>query len=273
MAFLLLAVVVGAILGVVTAFFPTQKGRGGTWIPVLLGVGGSLAGAFVGGALGLYDYKFGVAILASVGAVLVGALIVLGPYVLLKRSAVRGSAAGNMGGKTLSPTTSTSTPQPTDVQSDETAQAHIDHQDSNSIGPIFLSYASSDRPTAQALAKALQNEGWSVWWDRTIPPGKNFDEVIEAALDAAKCVIVLWSRTSVTSEWVKVEAAEAARRRILIPALIAQVTIPLEFRRLQAADLVDWSGSGSHPGFQSLVGSIADVLGNPKASGARPPAR
>ncbi len=106
-----------------------------------------------------------------------------------------------------------------------------------------------------------------VWWDRTTPPGKSFDEVIEAALTAARCVIVLWSKTSVTSDWVKVEAADAARRRILIPAMIEEVTIPLEFRRLQAADLAGWQGSSQHAGLQSLMSSVVSILGMPRASG------
>ena len=133
-------------------------------------------------------------------------------------------------------------------------------------GDIFISYASPDRPTAETLAKALLKEGWSVWWDRTIPPGKSFDEVIEAALSAAKCVIVLWSRASVASDWVKVEAADAAKRRILIPALIEEVTIPLEFRRIQSASLVDWRGASPHPGFDALVGSVTSIVGKSKAS-------
>jgi len=135
-----------------------------------------------------------------------------------------------------------------------------------SQGEVFISYASPDRPIAEALALALSKEGWSVWWDRTIPPGKNFDQVIEAALTRAKCVIVLWSKTSVDSEWVKVEAADAAKRHILIPAMISQVTIPLEFRRLQAADLIGWHGTNEHAGFQILVESVADLVSGSCAS-------
>jgi hypothetical protein len=44
---------------------------------------------------------------------------------------------------------------------------------------------------------------------------------------------------------VKTEAAEAMRRKILVPVLIEDIKIPLEFRRLQAADLSTWTG-GDH---------------------------
>jgi hypothetical protein len=128
---------------------------------------------------------------------------------------------------------------------------------------IFVSYASQDRPAAEQVATALAAAGWSVWWDRTIPPGRVFDEVIEEALTAARCVVVLWTRTSVSSDWVKSEAAEGARRRILIPVLLEEVTIPLEFRRIQAASLAGWNSSRSHAGFESLVASIRAVLDRP----------
>jgi len=108
------------------------------------------------------------------------------------------------------------------------------------MADIFVSYASADRDRARALAEALATQGWSVWWDRTIPPGRQFDEVIEEELAAAGCVVVLWSKASVASSWVKTEAAEARDRKILVPVLIEEVKIPLEFRRLQAADLSQW---------------------------------
>ncbi len=106
----------------------------------------------------------------------------------------------------------------------------------------------------------MSQKGWSVWWDRTIPPGKEFDQVIEEALDAAKCVVVLWSKTSTASSWVKTEAAEAMRRKILVPALIDETKIPLEFRRLQAADLSQWQGEHSHPELEKFSQSIQENI-------------
>ena len=75
------------------------------------------------------------------------------------------------------------------------------------MSDIFISYANDDRPRAQALAETLEGQGWSVWWDRVIPAGRTFDEVIEEALDESKCIIVLWSTRSVKSRWVRTEAA------------------------------------------------------------------
>jgi hypothetical protein len=130
------------------------------------------------------------------------------------------------------------------------------------MGDIFISYASKDRAKAKILAGVLEQLNLSVWWDRDIPPGKTFDEVIEEALTAAKCVIVLWTETSVSSDWVKTEASEAAKRKILVPVLIEDVQIPLEFRRIQAADLTNWKGKGSHPGFDTLLKAVKSKLGS-----------
>ena len=108
------------------------------------------------------------------------------------------------------------------------------------MADIFISYSSSDRPKAKALAEAIEQQGWSVWWDRKIPFGKSFDQVIEQELDAARCVVVVWTNASIASDWVKTEAAEGARRHMLLPVFMDEVKIPLEFRRLQAANLTNW---------------------------------
>ncbi|NVN90237.1 MAG: TIR domain-containing protein [Desulfuromonadales bacterium] len=128
------------------------------------------------------------------------------------------------------------------------------------MSDVFISYSSEDRERARTLAASLQRRGWSVWWDRKIVPGQSFDLVIERELETAKCAVVLWSEQSITSDWVKNEAASAAERGILVPALIDSVKIPLEFRRKQTADLTGFDGDTSHNGFQALCDGITTAI-------------
>lgn len=128
------------------------------------------------------------------------------------------------------------------------------------MADIFISYASKDRARAETLAQALGARGWSIWWDREIPLGKIFDEVIEEALADSQCVVVLWSAVSIASEWVRNEASEAKRRGILIPVFIEAVEAPLAFRLLNGADLRDWHGDSEDAEFQRLVERVTELL-------------
>lgn len=134
---------------------------------------------------------------------------------------------------------------------------------------IFISYASEDRERAGQLAQAFGAMGWSVWWDRRIIVGQAFDQTIEHELEAAKSIVVLWSKYSITSEWVRNEASVGAERGVLIPATLEPVQVPLEFRRKQTADLTTWNGEPSHSGFQAVCEGVAAVLGSPSLSQLR----
>lgn len=129
------------------------------------------------------------------------------------------------------------------------------------MADVFISYASEDRDRADQLASALGALGWSVWWDRKIITGQAFDHVIERELENAKSIVVLWSKHSIRSEWVKNEAAAASERGVLVPATIENVKLPLEFRRKQTANLVDWTGELSHSGFQALCEGVTNTIG------------
>jgi hypothetical protein len=141
------------------------------------------------------------------------------------------------------------------------------------MADIFISYASVDRERARELADRLAGRGYQVWWDRTIPPGRVFDEVIQEALHAARCIIVLWSAQSVRSNWVKTEAAEGMSVGRLVPVMIERVLPPIEFKRVQAADLADWSGDEDHSEYRKLLVSVDALLRRPPdaQAGSAPP--
>ncbi|HEY2973252.1 MAG TPA: SUMF1/EgtB/PvdO family nonheme iron enzyme [Pyrinomonadaceae bacterium] len=127
---------------------------------------------------------------------------------------------------------------------------------------IFISYAREDKESARRLARALEAQEWNVFWDPKIPAGKTWRGVIGEKLNLAQCLVVLWSKSSITSDWVIEEAETGRRRNILIPVFIEEdVEPPLGFRNLQAADLSKWDGSETDDVFQSLVIDIKDTLG------------
>lgn len=129
------------------------------------------------------------------------------------------------------------------------------------MSDIFISYASEDRPKAEILARALEQQGWSVWWDRTIAAGKRFAQVIDEELSKARCVVVMWSGVSVEKDWVLEEAEDGKNREILVPVLIEDIKPPRGFRRIQAADLIGWDGDTSSTNFDKLIADISGILG------------
>jgi hypothetical protein len=127
---------------------------------------------------------------------------------------------------------------------------------------IFISYKREDQSHAKALADALSQQGWSVWWDPKLRAGEHIDTAIESALQEAKCVIVLWSSRSVESQYVKAEASYALKNCKLIPALIEEgVKLPFRFDSIQTAQLSKWDGTDSFSGFTKLVEDLRTIIG------------
>jgi hypothetical protein len=131
------------------------------------------------------------------------------------------------------------------------------------MADIFLSYAKEDREVARGLSRRLIQSGWTVWWDRRIPAGRTWRQMLEAALRDMRCMVVLWSSHSIESDWVKEEAEEARLRKKLVPALIEGVIPPVGFRTIQAADLTDWDGVGDSRGVRQLIADLELLLGKP----------
>jgi hypothetical protein len=127
------------------------------------------------------------------------------------------------------------------------------------MSDIFISYNHEDQVRAQLFAQALEGRGWSIFWDRTIPAGKTWRDTIGRELSEARCVIVLWSTTSIDSDWVREEADDARTRGVLVPARIDDVQPPIGFRGIQTADLSNWDATA----FNRLVADIAALIASP----------
>lgn len=134
------------------------------------------------------------------------------------------------------------------------------------MADVFLSYAREDLEQARQLAQALTGQGWSVFWDRTIPAGETWREYIGAQLEQARCVVVAWSKTSISSRWVQEEADEGLQRDALVPVLFEPVTPPLGFRSIQAEDLSSWDGSETSWAFRKLIDDITRLLPLPSSA-------
>ncbi|HUK83229.1 MAG TPA: TIR domain-containing protein [Verrucomicrobiae bacterium] len=128
------------------------------------------------------------------------------------------------------------------------------------MADIFLSYASEDRERVAALVEAFERQGWSVWWDRNIDAGQHFDSVIEEQIQAARCVVVVWTRRSIDADWVRSEALEAMERKILVPVRLDDVRPPMAFRRIQTVDLVGWPERRDPEAYKRLIGGIAAFI-------------
>ena len=66
------------------------------------------------------------------------------------------------------------------------------------MSDVFLSYSREDRDRVAPLVHALEKLGLSVWWDRAIDPGARFEEEIDQEIQSAGCVVVAWSKHSIS---------------------------------------------------------------------------
>lgn len=129
------------------------------------------------------------------------------------------------------------------------------------MADIFISYARSDRGRIATLSAVLEQQGWSVWWDRHIDGGSAFAQAIESELHASRAVVVAWSGAALQSDWVKDEAAAARDQGKLVPVSLDGSVPPLGFRQYHVIDLSGWNGEPSAPALSDLQRSLAAKLG------------
>lgn len=141
------------------------------------------------------------------------------------------------------------------------------------MNEVFVSYKREDEPRVGRLVLALEHAGFSVWWDRGLRGGESWRAQIQSALDAAKCVIVVWTHESIgpAGDFVRDEAGQARRRGILVPVTLERVAPPLGFGEIQAIDLTHWKGNVRDPFFQDVCAAVTAKLEGRAAPPAKGP--
>lgn len=99
---------------------------------------------------------------------------------------------------------------------------------SESTSKVFISHSWEDKPLVQQLEIELRSMGAEVWVDhRGIRGGDSLPEEISNALQWCNTLLLLWSKASSKSYWVKLEWENALTlKKAIIPCLIDEVELP-----------------------------------------------
>jgi len=142
------------------------------------------------------------------------------------------------------------------------------------VADLFVSYSREDKARAAQIVHLLEDHGWDVFWDQETRAGTLWPKVLEEELNQARCLVALWTTTSIESRWVRIEAYEALQSEKLVPVLLDKVRPPLEFRQTQTFDLTDWSGDRSDTRLSQLLADLTEIVKAPGAHGpVQKPAR
>jgi len=131
------------------------------------------------------------------------------------------------------------------------------HSDLKDATTVFFSYSRVDQKQALPIISAIEKAGYRVWWDGMLEGGTSFLETTEEALESAKAVVVLWSKNSVKSHWVRDEAMSGRTRERLLPISLDGTIPPLGFRQVQIIDFTDWRQDSHSEGFKELQRGLA----------------
>ncbi|MGB2603637.1 MAG: TIR domain-containing protein [Candidatus Sulfotelmatobacter sp.] len=128
---------------------------------------------------------------------------------------------------------------------------------------VFLSYVSSDEPSARFIADALRQSGVSTWFaEWEISAGDSFLQRIEAAAKSSDYILLLLSPAAVDSPWVQAEisfalSTELRERAIrLVPVLVADCEVPPVLRDRAWLDM---RGNNREIGIRRLVEQLSAV--------------
>lgn len=128
---------------------------------------------------------------------------------------------------------------------------------------VFISYSSQNKEAAQAICHALEQNEIRCWMaPRDIPYGAQYGDVIDDAIKTCKVVVVLFSETAASSQWVNGELNVAfEEQKTIIPFRLDQT--PLKGQTRVMLNQRHWIDA--YPDyktkFNDLVTAVAQAIG------------
>jgi hypothetical protein len=150
------------------------------------------------------------------------------------------------------------------------------------MADIFVSYARKDEQAVQPLVKALDQASFRMDGPSDWPAGANWTHNATSRIDAAECVVVMWSKAAADSEFAQEEIRQAIRAwssdRLVLVTLDA-TPLPVGLRDIQAIsvqggydvaakDLIERVGAISKA--RKAATSISESIASLRAEAARP---
>lgn len=122
---------------------------------------------------------------------------------------------------------------------------------------LFISYARTDYYFAESLAFQLMHRGLISWLDaKDLEPGADWSEQLDAALDAAQCLLLVVSPDSLASRNVRKEWQRAQQQgKRIIAVLFRKQRLPEE---LGGAEVVDFRGAFT-PALAELIARLSSA--------------
>lgn len=135
-------------------------------------------------------------------------------------------------------------------------------------GFLFISYSRVDEDFAKKLAGDLNRHDIPIWLDDlALRAGDNWPQIIAAAIDKCRAMLVIISPESMDSQWVERELSLADKKgKPVLPVLYRHTPLPgwfdLRFGNVQRADFTQGNYLAN---FEQLLPVIQDVMNPPSA--------
>ena len=128
---------------------------------------------------------------------------------------------------------------------------------------VFISYKSEEESIARRIREVLEANGISCWMaPDNIPVGSNYMKQIPQAIENCKAMVVVISRKSQKSTWVKNEFSEAiSKNKLIIPYVIQDCELEDEFAFSLSTMQQVFAWKDEEKALAKIVHDIREALG------------